>query len=395
MTSFSKQFRANIAKPSLESLEDGTPAMPAEQVEAVLAEPVATEIEQEIVAPAGDMELGADTVIDAEADANTLDTTAEILEGTVEPLEGETAEGPGVDPAGAEIAEMTLERISNKYGMDRKTMLSQEAYATPKSRQEFTRALAKEAAENAQTLRTKVTEAVQKFIKWITDLIKSIFDKRTKLANRVAALKTKVKAISGKQAADAKISFGGSGAMLDGKVATEPATVVEALPAFIKGFSEVETYAAAAVGKDDAKGTDEGHDFNPKQLGGYTLKSATTDGKLVVSKEATGDTKSVEIKALDQNDMIRTVVASEVALKALAEGEASLKKVVAEMNKGMGILRSVATGNDKGDKAPRAAILARYTGVSKLSGYISGTALSVVSTCLSAVEKSAATFKAA
>lgn len=381
---FTQQFRAGIGATARESLDEEL-ALPAEQVEAVLAEPVAAEIEQEVVAPASDIADGADALIEADGEADTLEATAAILEET-------TADnGAGVEAPGAAMAAMTLERIANKYSLARTSTFSLESMGTASGRKRTTLSLAKEAEDNAKTLRERVVAGFQAVIKWLTDLIKNIFDKRTKLANRCGAIQTQIGALKGKQASDAKIKVGGNAAMLGGKVSDSPLAVLEALPELIAKLADVRALTEGGVGTE--KVTVESEDYNPKQLGGFTLGVSMKDGKLVVSKENTGESASKEIKALDVNDCKAIVATSRKSLDALAKGEADLKTAVAEMNKGVGKLRTLVTGTDGGGKADRGMIMARYSGISKLSGTIAGTSLSVIAGALGAAEKSLATFK--
>lgn len=386
MTSFTKQFRAGIGAIARESLDESL-ALPAEEVDATLAEPVAAEIEQEVVAPAAEISDGVDALNEAEGDAETLDNTAAIL------ADSAAGEGEGVDAPGAEMAALTLERIVNKYSLNKGKAFSKESFA-PAGRKQATLSLAREAEDASKSLKDRVVAGIKAVIDWITNLIKSIFDKRTKLAKRAAALQTRIGEVKGVQAKGSKIKFGGSGAMLGGKVADEPALVVEALKEFIGGLSDVKTMAEDTVKSNAGQTTGQDQDFNPKGLGGFTLKAGLNDGKFVVTKEsADGESAGKEITALDLNVCKRTVKAARDALEALAEGEAALKATVAAMNGGIGKIRSVVTGKDGEGTADRSKILARYTAISKLSGTIAGTTLTVVATGLGAVEKSLATFK--
>ena len=95
--------------------------MTPEAAAAVLAEPVAQEIEQDVLAPAEQIEQGTDALMEAEADAGLLENTAQILEDA----SGETA--TDVDVATPELANITVERISAKYGMARTAVLSKES----------------------------------------------------------------------------------------------------------------------------------------------------------------------------------------------------------------------------------------------------------------------------
>lgn len=379
---FTDQFRRGIGKIARESLDEEL-ALPTEEVDAVMAEPVAAEIEQEVVAPAADIADGTDAMLEAEGDADTLDNTAAILEKTTD------KKGPGADVAGAEMASLTLERIATKYSLKRATAFSKESIGTATGRRQMSLAMAKEAEDGAATLRTRVVEGFKKIIEWITDLIQSVFNKRASLAKRTAAMQTRLKEYDSIVFRGAKIKFGGAGAMFKGSVATDPIKVVEALPAFIGGFEQVKKITEGTIA-DKIAAEPEARDYNPDQLGGYTMRAEMINGKFGVSKETTGSTDSVEIDALDRNEATRLIKAAREALEALAKGETELKAAVAAMNKGVGKLKTVVTGKEGGESADRIKIMARYSAVSKISGAIAGTTLSVVATALGAVEKSMA-----
>lgn len=395
--SFSEQFRRNIGKVARESLDESL-ALPAEEVDATLAEPVAAEIEQEVVAPADDIADGTDAMMEADADADTLDNTAAILEGTTD------NGGAGTDAAGAELATMTVERIANKYSLPRIAAFSKESFGKGGNRRQMSLSIAKEAAENADTLRKRVTDGFKKIIEWITELIKNIFSKRSQLVKRCAALQTRAAALPETQDKAAKIKLGGAGLMFKGSVVAsgdKVPEVLEALPKFIEGLAEVKSITEDTVKSMAGQSTTSNSqgsgdsDFNPNQLGGFTLKLALDNGKYVVNKESAGETEAKEAKPLDKNDCVRSIKAAREALAALAKGEADLKAAVAAMNGGVGKLRTLVTGKDGEGKADRSLIFARYSAVSKLSGFIAGTTLTVVAAGLGAVEKSFSTFKAA
>jgi hypothetical protein len=383
MTSYTKQLRTSkgvIAALSRENI-DQAPApvadeMTPEAATAVLAEPVAQEIEQDVLAPAEQIEQGTDALMEAEADAGLLENTAQILEDA----SGETA--ADVDVATPELANITVERISAKYGMARTAVLSKESLGAAAGRVESTRFISKEAFEKAGELRKRVSEGVAKLIEWFKNLIKNIFDKRTKLENRLNAVLAMTKTKEGVKASeDATINVTRDIAELN----------VSDVSALIYKFKKVEELAkenaASMQGMEN-----ETLDFNPKKLGGVTLICDIVDGKVSVTKQTEKGQETLKKAVPTLTDVTEAAKMGLTILKDLKTAEASCEKIVAEMGSATQKLKALVTGEDNGAGATRGNILARYQGVTTLAGALSAVTLKVVADLSTMCEQSLAAY---
>ena len=383
MTSYTKQLRTSkgvIAALSRENI-DQAPApvadeMTPEAATAVLAEPVAQEIEQDVLAPAEQIEQGTDALMEAEADAGLLENTAQILEDA----SGETA--ADVDVATPELANITVERISAKYGMARTAVLSKESLGAAAGRVETTRFISKEAFEKAGELRKRVSEGVAKLIEWFKNLIKNIFDKRTKLENRLNAVLAMTKTKEGVKASeDATINVTRDIAELN----------VSDVSALIYKFKKVEELAkenaASMQGMEN-----ETLDFNPKKLGGVTLICDIVDGKVSVTKQTEKGQETLKKAVPTLADVTEAAKMGLTILKDLKTAEASCEKIVAEMGSATQKLKALVTGEDNGAGASRGNILARYQGVTTLAGALSAVTLKVVADLSTMCEQSLAAY---
>lgn len=392
MTSYTKQLRAGkgtIAALSRENLDPAAvPAeteMTPEAAAAVLAEPVAQEIEQDVLTPVEQIEQGTDALMEAEADAGLLENTAQILE---------DASGDGVadvDVATPELANITVERIAAKYGMARTAVLSKESLGAAASRVETTRFISKEAFEKAGELRKRVSEGVAKLIEWFKNLIKNIFDKRTKLEKRFQAIK-----------ADAKNKAGYTYSSTASILIDESVINIkdQDIKELLSGFDLIAEIAKDTTASIAGQTTGQSHDFNPKKIAGITLKATIDNGKLTVEKSKDQSTGSAQLEDTGHSGLPLALDVVEkladhclVGLANLKSVEAACNKVIAEMGSAPQKLKALATGKENGESAARANILARYQGVTTLAGTLSTVALSYWSTVCQVMERSLATYQ--
>lgn len=392
MTSFTKQLRTGTGAFARENLDNADlPVVPAEQVDAVLAEPVVDEVVTEVAAPAEQIVDGVDAVADVEADATTLEQTATILEDAVT-AEADAAPVEDVEPAAVEIANITVESISNKYGIGRTHRVSRESFADGAARVATYRAVAREADDASKTLRERAVEGLRRLIEWIKNFVKALFSKRERLQQRIAALQTKAASIKGEVEAGAKIKRAGQGAVVGDAVSTDPLEGLKALVAFVNGLDVVAKMAKTGVAETgDVAETD----LNPKQLGGLTLKISAAAGKYSLTREVGGNTEAKEIAPLTPAQIKEALAAANLGLRALKANEAGLEYVIKDMEGALGKIKSLATGKDAGSdvKSDRAVIMARYQAISKAAASISSTALSVLVAGLGDVEHSLAAYK--
>ncbi len=392
MTSFTKQLRRGTGVFARENIEQAPEMTPAE-VESTLAEPLGAEIEQEVVAPVAEIEAGNDALVEAEADATTLENTANIVEGAI----GDG--GADVDVATSELANITVERIAAKYNLARGVKLSKEAYGTAENRVALAKSISKEAFEKTAELRKRVAEGIAKIIEWFKNLIKSVFDKRAKLEKRFQAIQAaaKAKSAEGLETApdDKTIKIGGAGYIKGSGVVDNIMELVDTadLKKLIDGIKTVAEFAKDNAASNNGQSTGEAHDFNPDLFGGVTLKAGLDNGKLVVTKEQAGIGEAKDIKPMPVG-WVQTASRQSLEVLGYLKGvEADFNKVVAEMGNAVQKLKSPATGKEDGESAARANIMARYSGVSKLGGSISGIVLGTLASVAAASEKSLATYE--
>jgi hypothetical protein len=148
----SRGFIAAMEDDSSEVEINIEPGVPAEvEVKAAEVAEDANEIQQE-----------TESMEDAVADAETLDMIANTAEKSVE-------EGEGMDPVAAEIAEVAVESIYARLGVERKAIPSLESFGSAGSRKSATRI----AIEDWKDTVKKVWEAVKKFFVNLYEKIKN------------------------------------------------------------------------------------------------------------------------------------------------------------------------------------------------------------------------------
>lgn len=391
MTSFTKQLRAGLRTAARENIEQAPVMTPAE-VDATLAEPVAAEIEQDVVAPVAEIEAGNDALVEAESDANLLENTANIIEGAI------GNDSVDVDAAASELANITVERICTKYNLPRGSKISKEAFVSAESRLALAKSISKEAFEKAGELRKRVAEGVAKLIEWFKNLIKSVFDKRVKLEKRFQAIQASAKAKSAEgleTAPEGKtIHLSGHG-YVKGNTVDNIMKLAEVgdLKKFIDGIKTVGEFAKDNTASNNGQTTGEAHDFNPDLFGGVSLKATLENGKLVVTKLQINEPEAKDIAPMPVGWVANASRQALDVLSYLKTTEAEFNKVVAEMGNAAQKLKAVVTGKEDGEAAARANIIARYQGVSKLSGAISAVTLSTLSAIATACEQSLATYE--
>jgi len=144
------------------AMEDDAP-----EVEINIDQGVPAEVEAqaaEVAEDAQDVQQEVQSMEDAVADAETLDMIADTAESSVE-------EGEGMDPVAAEIAEVAVESIYARLGVERKAIPSLESFGSAGSRKSATRI----AIEDWKDTVKKVWEAVKKFFVNLYEKIKAFF----------------------------------------------------------------------------------------------------------------------------------------------------------------------------------------------------------------------------
>ncbi len=390
MTSFTKQLRRGTGVFARENIEQAPEMTPAE-VETTLAEPVAAEIEQEVVAPVAEIEAGNDALVEAEADASTLENTANIIEGAI----GDT--NPDVDVATSELANITVERIAAKYNLARGVKLSKEAYGTAENRTALAKSISKEAFEKAGELRKRVAEGIAKIIEWFKNLIKSVFDKRVKLEKRFQAIQAtaKAKSAEGLEAApDGKtITIGGNAYMKNGAVVDNVMELAD--PGDLKKL--IDSFKLLSKSIEDTMDTkygdiQDGQDFNPSEIGGVLMHgSPIGNGLVVVTKVHSGDNSPKDIKPMPVGWVMSASRTSLDVLKYLGTAEGEIKSMISSLDK----IAKKNPASDNADENKKQQVIAmhRVKQAMNLSGWISGLVLMTLSSISTACEKSMATYE--
>lgn len=403
MSTFATMVRRSLARENDASAELNTelgiePVAP-EAVEEVLADPISTDIQTEVVADATDAETGM-------ADLEAAASTADELAANAETLEAATADGgEGVDEAAAQMAVAALERCQRAYGIARKVSFAKESFTTKTGRKELTLQLARESDANSKTLWARVVETAENLWNWLKTFVAGLFDKRKRLATRAEALATKAAELQkagAKPAGDAKISYGGAASVVKGSQAADPAAPLDGVVSLVAGLEyakELTQSTVAASGSALAFEGAEGKNVNPDGVGNVklSLQNDGESGRIVFKKEA-GEAKldKQEIAPLSTADVVALATKAKAALAALGKGEAEVKAAEKAVGGLIGKLKALATGKEAGKEAQteRGAILSKLRATSSLTSTIASVSLTVIDASLTAASKSLAAHKA-
>ncbi len=185
-----------FAKGLVAAMEDETQAAKlaidetgAESAEADLVE--ATDI-------SADVEAGTAEVDQATADAVTLERIADTAE-TAE------AEG-GLDPVAAEIAEVAVESIYARLGVQRSSYPALESFSGKTGRKRATQLAIEDIKETVKKIWAAVVNAFQKIIDFVKNFFGKLFDGNRKLLARINALEKKAAASKGETTGSVKAS---------------------------------------------------------------------------------------------------------------------------------------------------------------------------------------------
>ena len=185
-----------FAKGLVAAMEDETQAAElaidkagAESAEADLVE--ATDI-------SADVEAGTAEVDQATADADTLERIADTAE-TAE------AEG-GLDPVAAEIAEVAVESIYARLGVQRSSYPALESFSGKTGRKRATQLAIEDIKETVKKIWAAVVNAFQKIVDFVKNMWKKLMDGNRKLLARINALQKKAAASKGETSGNVKSS---------------------------------------------------------------------------------------------------------------------------------------------------------------------------------------------
>ena len=119
-------------------------------------------------ATAVEIDSAVDTADEAEGDAAELTEMAEVLE--------TSEETGGADPLAVQVAEVSIERFRQKYGIKQTVLPSLESFSNAKTRKSSTKVAVENLKEIAQNIWAKIVALYKKLAGWVGDFIKYVFD---------------------------------------------------------------------------------------------------------------------------------------------------------------------------------------------------------------------------
>lgn len=281
---------------------------------------------------AGDM---VDDVSDVEAavgDAETLDKIADTAEASAE-------EGEGMDPVSAEIAEVAVESIYARLGLNKKATPSMEAFGSTGSRKAATRI----AVEDWKDTVKRVWESVKKFFVSIWEKVKALFQRfldffrslekaAVSMKSRVAALKGEAKEEKFENASIAKAFLGEGSAENVAKVLKNQNEFMKKSSDRAKTLTEDISLMTSDLQKEskETKAVKDEEEILAEDLvAGKKVKTGNKDGKPFFEVVETTKTEGKSVKTLSKEEM--TKVCDKVI--ALARDISEVKKTVASVEK--------------------------------------------------------------
>lgn len=346
-----------------ESLEGGGALPIEEQAEALQDTGLTSEIIEEVQAPAAELDQGLNDVAAADAEADGLDNTAEILNDSV--ADG----GQGVDPAAAELAANQIQAAAERFSLAHACARpARESFATSAGRRDATLSLAREAEFTSKSLRERVSAAIKQAIEWLKNLLASVLDKSVRLEKRAKAVAAKAK---GAEAAD-----GGKAVKMNiGFLGTEGAVeVARKLGSAATSLSALETASSAkeltAV------------DLNPEAIGSVELKLDVVDGKYKLVKIAPEGSPKEGV-SLSTNAAMQVAESVAKAAGQIRNAKKSFDKVNSDLN---GLLGAIKNAN--GDEAGRSAAFSKARAIPSAAGALVGLLLNTGARLLDLADKS-------
>lgn len=182
----------------------------------------------------GELEAQVDTIDEAGADADTLSDISEVLEGTIE-------EG-GADPATARVAEIAVESIYRRLGVQKRAMPSMESFGSRSSRVRATQLAIESIKETLVKWWEAIKAAFLKLWGWMKNTWTALFNASAKLDQRAKALLDRSSKLAGGAPSEANFKDNSLFAKLsiDGKLSAESlsASLVE-VNSLVKNVKEV------------------------------------------------------------------------------------------------------------------------------------------------------------
>jgi hypothetical protein len=158
-------------------------------------------------------------IADAEATASALEEIAEAMEPAV-------ADGTGMDPVGAGVAEVAVEAFLNRLGMTRTNSPKLESFQNGSSRHTATRLAMEGIKEEAQKIWDAIKKALARLIEWAKGYWNKAFGAAEQLGKRAEALAKRAGDTQGTQKSNKVTSDSVAKALhINGSVSSVPAAI--------------------------------------------------------------------------------------------------------------------------------------------------------------------------
>ena len=180
--SFANRFGRGLVA----AMEEDLPEVPVEEV--VAADSAESDLVEAADASA-EVDAGVGEIESAQADSDTLADIADTLEAS--------EETGGLDPVAAQVAEVAVESIYARLGVQRSKMPAMEAFGAKETRVRATRIAVEEIRGTMKKIWDAIVAAFGKVLDWIKNFFRAIFDANEKLAQRADTLEKRANATKG------------------------------------------------------------------------------------------------------------------------------------------------------------------------------------------------------
>ena len=235
MSSFAKLYA------SMENEEELVEAVPEVTTDDVIE---AQEVTEEVAEAEAEVEEVQEAIEEGVQDAETLETVADTLE--------ETVEDGGADPATAQMAEVAVESIYRRLGIQAKAMPALEAFNDKEQRIAATKLAIEGIKETAQ----KVWEAIVNFFKNLWQAFGRLWEKVKNLfRNNTKVLTSLLNEIKGMEVAEAELKGGAVNRLLADFFGVKDSTVsdtISRITPLADKFSKLEQVSESVVKSVDA-----------------------------------------------------------------------------------------------------------------------------------------------
>lgn len=259
---------------AMEELEEQAAAATAVPEEPLAVDSLETDI-LEVNEDAGEIDDLNASIEEAVEDVDTLEDIASVMD--------ESTENGGMDQTTARVAEIAVESIYKRLGVQKKTMPAMESFGGKGTRVGATKIAVEGVTDVIKAVWEKIAAAGKKVWGWITSFLDTIINTAGKLKDRAVALAEKVKGLVGKKSEQAKVDLGSTGASVavDGKADAE--SIKKGAEALVE-FSKTIDADAAAITEEvtDSKlasASESEEALNNLSQNEVKLSGFTTDGK--------------------------------------------------------------------------------------------------------------------